>query len=162
MVMLSFFIQSHPIPSYPIPSLTHSIPSYPILTRSLERKDGIIAFQYQYLKWLLGIGHFEVARQVQVIGMSRALWSLLGRYGFIHWLLRGCARNWVKISLPKQSHSAIGRSTNPVSRATSNWPLCGQEWYFTHIYMRPTATMRKMANHWIDHRFWKNSQPSHP
>ena len=29
MVMLSFFIQSHPIPSYPIPSLTHSIPSYP-------------------------------------------------------------------------------------------------------------------------------------
>ena len=111
MVMLSFFIQSHPIPSYPIPSLTHSIPSYPILTRSLERKDGIIAFQYQYLKWLLGIGHFEVARQVQVIGMSRALWSLLGRYGFIHWLLRGCARNWVKISLAKQSHSAIGLAT---------------------------------------------------
>ena len=104
---LSHPIPSHPIPSYPIPS--HSIPFRPILTWSLERKDSIIAFQYQYLVWLLGIGHFEVARHV--IGMSRPLWSLLGRYGFIHWLLRGCARNWVKISLAKQSHSAIGLAT---------------------------------------------------
>ena len=58
----------------------------------------------------------------QVVGMSSALWSVLGRYGFIHWLWRGCARNWVKISLPKQSHSAIRRSTDPVSGASSNWP----------------------------------------
>ena len=111
---LSHPIPSHPIPSYPIPSHpipSHSIPLRPIRTCSLVRKDSIIAFQYQYLVWLLGIGHFEVARQVQVVGMSRALWSLLGRYGFTHWLLRGCARNWVKISLAKQSHSAIGLAT---------------------------------------------------
>ena len=75
--------------------------------------------------------------------MSRALWSLLGRYGFTHWLWRGCARNWVKISLAKQSHSAIGRRTNPVSRETSNWPLCGQEWYFTYIYMKSHGNHEK-------------------
>ena len=59
---------SHPILSYPI-----AFHFSPILTCSLERKDSIIASQYQYLVWLLGIGHFEVARQVQVVGMSRAL-----------------------------------------------------------------------------------------
>ena len=58
--------------------------------------------------------------------------SVLGRYGFIHWLLRGCARNWVKISLPKRSHSAIRRSTDPVSGATSNWPPARVTF---HIYL---------------------------
>ena len=42
-----------------------------------------------------------------------------------------------------------------------DWPLCGQEWYFTYIYMKSNGN-HKMANHWIDDRFWKNSQPPNP
>ena len=107
------------------------LPFYPIPSCSQRKKDSF-AFQYQYLKWFLGIGHFEVARQVQVIGILSALWSVLGQYGFIHWLWRGCPRNWVKIFLPKQSHSAIRRSTDPVSGASSNWPPARVTF---HIYL---------------------------
>ena len=33
----------------------------------MKGKKDNFAFQYQYLKWLLGFGHFEVARQIRLL-----------------------------------------------------------------------------------------------
>ena len=157
MVTLSFFIPFHPILSYPI--AFHSVPSYPDLFIRKKRQHRIlISIPYMVTCYW----PFWGCASDQVVGLSSALWSLLGRYGFIHWLLRGCARNWVKISLPKQSHSAIRRRTNPVSCASSNWLLCGQEWYFTYIYVKSNGNHEKNGSLLDQSPFLKKSQRAHP
>ena len=46
-----------------------------------------------------------------------------GHLSFFHWLLSECAESWGKIRPPKQSRGATRHNTNPVSRATSRWPI---------------------------------------
>ena len=105
--MLSFFIPSHPILSYAIPF--HSIPSYPDLFIRKKRQHNSILISIPYMvTWYWA---FWGCASGSGCWYVESIWSLLGRYGFTHWLLRGCARNWVKISLAKQSHSAIGLAT---------------------------------------------------
>ena len=57
------------------------------------------------------MGHFDPGWVVVVSNISTE--QIQGRYRFIYWLMRGCARNRVKIRTPNQSHNAIQHWLSP-------------------------------------------------